>query len=335
MKSFLLVPLAALLMSCSNVPVCQSKMAPQPRCHPVRQHVWHPDAKSELPYIVEMPKAGVKAKAVVVLVVGQDGTLCDYKSLTRALVKHGYAVYGSEHRTMKYDSVESRRGKAVPWHQWVEDLQNFTLKVVRKEQPKLPIYYHAHSFGAVVAMESVAECGKNAAKKDIVPKGLILQSPAYAMLPERSVALVAALASPLSWVRIKQLTFLEQHGMAMTTDPDWNCAWLKSEDRVGEGYRIGWFLEALKMGRKARLASENEHLPPVLALEGRKDFVTLGGEPGTLLAKKQADYEAYLKNQHKTKQWDVRSYPGAHLLTEGPGKTEVIRDIVGWLDAQP
>ena len=72
---------------------------------------------------------------------------------------------------------------------------------------------------------------------------------------------------------------------------------------------------------------------PVLVLEVKEDFVTLGGSPDTPVAKPRAEHETYLRNQRDKNKWDWRRYPGAHLLTEGPGKTKVIHDIIGWLDS--
>ncbi len=324
------------LSSCvSNHPTCCTHGQVQVPCHDESSQSyreWAPDARTTLPCIAEQPKRGAHVKGVVVLAVGMDGTLGDYKSLTHALTQHGYAVYGSETRTMKYDSVKERRGRAVPWSQWPEDLRKFTETVVRKNHPHLPIYYHGHSFGAVVALEAIAEQTHSGTKS---VDGLILQSPAYALLPAQNSCLANALLWSFGYLRMPHLGLMQSRKLEMVANPPgWTCAWMQSDDRVKKGYSLSWARQVLKMGNKARIFSETDLLPPTFALWGRNDFITLGGRLGDFYAQKQSDYVDYLNLKLAKKKAKVLPYDGCHLLTEGKDKEVAIRDIIKWLDAQ-
>lgn len=322
-----------LLAGCANHVTCTPLDLAQARCHEPNATRWPSSDGKSLPAIAEMPPYGTRIKGVVILVPGMDGTLCDYRSLTHALVQHGYAVHGFEHRTMKYDPVESAQGTARDWQTWVRDLQKFTGDV-RRQHPGVPLYVHGHSFGAVVALQALAEDSRDATKRALSPDGVILQSPAYALLPAQNPWLTNAMLWPFGWMRIPQLALMESKKLEMTSSKEWNCAWMRSEDRVAKGYTLGWFRQVWKMGHKARAFSETGQLPPTLVLRGEKDFIALGGKPGQFLAQKPEGYAAYVGHLGRKPNAEKNYEEGRHLLTEGPGRQRVIRDIVAWLDAK-
>lgn len=261
----------------------------------------------------------------MILVPGWDGTMADYAFLAEHLAAHGYIVYGSEQRTGAYDPERRRHGNPDSWKAWVGDLQEFT-DFVRRKHPGLAVFYHGHSFGTLVAMRVAAE----AAKK---PDGLILQSVAMPLLIEKESALKGALIGALAWVRVPHLRLAGQLAKP-TGDSLLNCRWLNSKDRVAEGYKVRYFLEAAKLGHLARQSSKALAMP-LLALEGSMDDV---------VAPKPADkvaYDFYLRHELANGRAEVITYrDGYHTMTIPPTtdkalddtSAKALRDITAWLD---
>lgn len=261
---------------------------------------------------------------------GWDGTIADYRVLAEHLRAHGYAVYGSEQATGVHDPVAKRRGHPRHWPEWVRDLQDFT-SFVAQRHPRLPLFYHGHSFGTLVAAQTTA-----AAKVAHRPAGLILQSVAMPFLIERESALADVFMGAASWMRVPHLALIEATGRGPTGDATLNCQWLRSEDRLRIGYKVGYFHEAAKLGHQVWQTSQKLTLP-VLALEGERDNV---------VAPKPADkarYHRFLSERLRGGQADVLPYPdGYHTMTITPtgnpalNRTteKVLRDITHWLDRQ-
>ena len=309
-----------LLASCANTSKCNLPPGVDslPKSHddpPALQ--WPADSKVMLPYIKELPKHG-KPKAVVMLITGLDGVTGDYNSITRDLTARGYAVYGYENRSTVYGPPEER-GSPRAWKPWVDDLLSFDRKV-RGEQPGLPVFWHAHSFGAVTALAALARPGVQP------PKGLILHSPGYALMQPSNV-LGRGLGSAFGWARLPHISMMDRAGKMIAEDPLWDCRWKHSDDRVRKGITVRFISLARKMGKDA-LAEARQLPAPTLAIWGGKDGIARG-------LSSWDEYDAFMDKTlcgpALTKQ---RFEKGGHLLTEGVTQEAALAEIGGWLARQ-
>lgn len=267
------------------------------------------------------------AKAVVILVPGWDASMMDYTVLAKHLAAHGYLVYGSEQRTGAYDPKPLRRGNPANREEWVRDLEAFTALVARRHRG-LPIFYHGHSFGTVVAMEAAAE-RKDGGRL----RGLVLQSVAMPFIEEHST--LEALAGAAPCVQMPHLRLIESTGRGPTGSKTLNCQWLRSPDRVAEGYKLRYFKKVCELGHEARASSRSLRLP-VLALEGEKDQV-VAPQPKDMTA-----YDRYLRQELCGGKAKVIAYgDGYHTMTITPTgdaaldrtTRKALADITSWLDA--
>ncbi len=332
MKSLLALGIAVCSLGCTaiNRPSCRLPCGVSP-AEPAHRKPYGPQpwqsTDAAFPYSVWAPKNARPVKAVVILAPGWDGTMRDYAALAEHLAAHGYVVYGSEQRSGVYDPKKGRRGNPRAWHEWVRDLQGFTA-FVRRKHPGLPLFYHGHSFGTLVATQTASEATQK-------PAGLILQSMAMPLLIEKESAAKGALIGAFAWLRVPHLRLAGEVAKP-TGDEVLNCQWLHSRDRVAEGYKVRYFLQAAKLGHQARLSSRALHLP-VLALEGEQDSV-VAPKPGD----KQA-YDQYLRHELRGGRAEVIAYRhGYHTMTIPPTghpaldqtASKALRDITAWLDRQ-
>lgn len=150
--------------------------------------------------------------------------------------------------------------------------------MVRRTHPGAPVFYHGHSLGALMVIEAAARA--DAATK---PKGIILHSPAFALMVARKPA-INVLLTPISWIHVPHLRMLDAEKLGPPGSTQ-ICQWMKSADRVRKGYQIGFVEKAASLGREARLSSPKVELP-VLALAGGNDQLS------ALNRNQQADYLA-------------------------------------------
>lgn len=138
-------------------------------------------------------------------------------------------------------------------------------------------------------------------------------------------ALRNALLLPFFWVRVPQLLLVNPRWNGPFEDPEVNCRWLKSKDRVRRGYQMGFLLRAAALGHDARLHSRELSLP-VLVLGGGNDRISaFGTQP-------QAYYD-YLSGEVAGGRADFVFYrEGFHILTEGSTRARALAAIVNWLD---
>ncbi len=320
---------AVVNLAVNRPPCCPPKDAPPltPSHEKPPRHVWASFDGRRFPYLEALPPSPRKPKAVVILVPGWDGTTGDFRPLTAELVKHGYAVYGSEDRYQRYDPVVLGRGWASDWHAWVHDLQAFTQKV-RMLQPGVPIYYHGHSMGCLIAVQATA-----GAQPQV--DGLVLQSPAIAMMHDKESAFLKAAEILFFWARPPHLSGMYLMGKDLTGDRAWDCAWMSSSDRVHAGYTLHFFSQTLRMGHEALQTSRQlreQHLP-VLGLEGGEDQAATILQPAGRLCEYitedlRAEYKPYRNGHHLITAGEIENGKG------GLVKDEAIGDIVRWLDGK-
>jgi len=325
---FASMALALSLSSCAHVN--------QPRCKDYEVRPFEPwphqgqwqTGTATLPYSCWPASPPKQPRAVVILVQGWDSSGRDYDSIGRRLAREGYAVYASENRCGQCDSNPRRRGTTPgSGHDWVEDLANFTT-MVRQKHPGVPFFYHGHSMGCLVAIETVAEADKAGQ-----PKGLILHSPAMPMMSENRRLVLNALLLPVAWVRAPHLRIIDPEKNGPFASAEVNCRWLKSSDRVRRGYEVEFVRKAAGLGHEARLDSRTLTIP-VLAMGGGSDWIVSRNK------KVQKEYIAYLSREvaggpeNAGGHAQSRFYPdGHHILTEGPTGQRALDDIVQWLAA--
>jgi alpha-beta hydrolase superfamily lysophospholipase len=321
MKLICSLTLMLLLASCSNISRCKlpGGLEPFPRCQ--REpfaHQWTTEDGVALPYLKAMPQSA-QPRAVVILVTGLEGVTGDYASITHELTRQGYAVYGSENRSTVY-GPPGQQGNPRDWKPWVRDLRTFSNKV-RAMHPRLPIFWHSHSFGAVTALAALGGL-----PEADMPAGLILHSPGYALM-KKPRWWESAIGSALAGVRVPHITLMGVGGFAITTDETWDCRWKGSEDRLRRGIKVRFITQARKMGRVSLAQSTRLHLP-TLALWGGADKLSpgLGGKNAV------SEYRTFMEQQLSGPALKIIAYDqGGHLLTEGSTKHKALADIVTWL----
>jgi alpha-beta hydrolase superfamily lysophospholipase len=292
---------------------------------------WMTSDGAALPYSVWQAKGGRK-KAVVILAPGWDATMRDYTSLAEYLSAHGYAVYGSEQRGGVYDPVPARRGDERDWRAWPRDMTEFT-RFVAKRNPGSPIFYHGHSFGALVVLEAAHQARND--RSAVAPRGLVLQSVAMPFVMRLENSPFRTMLSVFDNARYPQLTMIEIMHSRPTGDNVLNSLWVHSPDRLTSGYTVRFFRAACALGHAARVAARDDG-PPTLALKGQKDGVV------AYLATQKMAYDSFLTRTLRGGKADVIRYEnGYHTMTIPHSGNSVIdavsakakADIVAWLDA--
>jgi len=253
----------------------------------------------------------------------------DYPVMGQYLSKRGYEVYGSEQRTGIYDPKRNRRGNPTNPKDWVRDAQAFTAFVARRNGGA-PIYYYGHSFGGIVSLATTHE-----SPPESRPKGVIVESIAMPLLIDGKSFVKAVLLMPFEWWRIPHLRLAESLGKDPIGNPSASCQWLRSPDRLREGYKVRYLVAAAKVGHQVRKHSR-EYRFPVLVLTGEKDVVIAPDE------KSKKKLRAYLTEELCDGRARVISYPNGHhsmiLSPTGDANTDgttgkLLRDVVAWLDA--
>ncbi|MEO6741632.1 MAG: alpha/beta hydrolase [Chthoniobacteraceae bacterium] len=293
---------------------------PFPKCQTnPPAHKWPAMGGVMLPYMLALP-AG-KPRGVVLLVPGWDSVTGDYAPITRELVRHGYAVYGSENRTFAYGPPDMQ-GTARDWHPWVEDVKAFS-RFVKARHPGVPVFWHGHSFGAVEVLQAAAEASGSAA-----PAGIIVHSPGFALMPERKNFLRGVLYGSVAWATFPQVSQAEKKSLLPTLDELWNCRWLHSDDRLRQGYKVRFLITSTDMGIAARPTSRTLTLP-VLAMRGGKDRLAINGDES-----QRSEYDGYMTHElagGRAEQFYRAE--GGHMLHEGSTQRAALRAITCWLDA--
>ncbi|MFZ4764866.1 MAG: alpha/beta fold hydrolase, partial [Roseimicrobium sp.] len=260
-----------------------------------------------------------------IVVPGWDSVTTDYRLVAERLAREGCAVYGSEARTGVYDPVKDRRGNPENWHDWVADLKAFT-QFVRHKHPGLPLFFHGHSFGGVLALQVAAE------SPEAPPRGVIVHSPGYPFMLESEHTLAMAALRSMAWFRFPHLRWMGRMRRFPTNDAAFNGQWVASEDRLQAGYKVRYLWRAFELGHQARLSSRTLALP-VLAFGGGLDRVNAMSD------EKREAYRCYLMRElaggpataggHTTAYWYE---DGCHTLTAQPTKERLLTAITTWMN---
>jgi alpha-beta hydrolase superfamily lysophospholipase len=321
-----------LLTGCNgwNTPRCRqiTRVTPLPPAHVNVEAApkWTSFDGSQFPYKAWLTQRE-KPKAMVILICGWDSTTIDYTILGEHLAKNGYLVYASELRTGVYDPEVRRRGNPKNWRDWVEDLRSFTTFVVKKH-PGLPLFYHGHSFGSLVALSAATDAQW---RPEI--KGVVIQSPALPLLLKKEDLIKTVVLLPFHGLRVPHLQMGPGPQRAPTGSEKLNCRWLSSADRLHAGYKIRYFTIAAELGYHVRKLCGTIRVP-VLALAGDQDEV-VAPRPGN-----KEEYRRYLRKELCAGNAEVIAYPdGFHAMvvpkTGDPRldrtSHKVLTDIAHWL----
>ncbi len=262
---------------------------------------------------------GVRPKAAVVVIPGWDAALGDYANIGGALAKEGMAVYGMELRWQRWDPVVPERGDPADWHRWVTDAREF-IEWVRRREPRLPVIVHGHSFGSMVAMQAAAEMPPS----EEPLAGLIVHSPGFPFMQRQPSWLVGSLHA-LTAVRLPHLWIMKKRGVRLSDDRLWNCRWMNSDDRLMEGYKGRYLLEAYALGQEVRKSSRTLDLP-ILALAGDRDTLVAPDGP------QMAAYLAYLQRELAGGNAESKIIHGQfHVLNQGSSQNAVLNAIRRWV----
>ncbi len=110
-----------------------------------------------------VPKKG-KVKAAVQIAHGMAEQASRYERFAKALVVEGYAVYAKDHRGHGKTAGDLENvgffAKEDGWVKVVDDMHDLT-KIIKKENPKLPVILFGHSMGSMLARHYIFLYGKD------------------------------------------------------------------------------------------------------------------------------------------------------------------------------
>ena len=316
-----LTALASTLSACGglNRKACPlpTGLAPLPPSHAAGGPAWTARDGHSFPVTI-WKNSGYRSEAAVILIPGWDAALADYANIGQALAAEGAAVYGTEMRWQRWDPVAAKRGDPRDWHRWVADVGEF-IHWVRQREPDRPLIVHGHSFGAMVAMQATAEMAERER-----PAGLIVHSPGFPFMQKQPAPLVGAL-HVLSSVRLPHLWIMKKRGVRLCDDAVWDCRWMNSDDRLLEGYKGRFLLEAYALGQAVRKSSRTLNLP-ILALAGDRDSL-VAPDDNRMLA-----YKRYLCCELAGGRAELKVFPGQfHVLNRGSSERETLRAMRRWV----
>ena len=267
-----------------------------------------------------------RPRAVIVGVPGWNGTAGDIAPLGRYLAGRGMRVYSTgvrgQHGDLTAASLRTK-GQAGDGRLWERDFYEFAAWV-RKRHPKTPLFLYGQSMGSLTAILVSSEMSSG----DVRPSGIILHSPAVAMM----------YASPLvrlfvgEWRSLYPRRLLFNVGLipgdkpALTSDAKFDRFWGRSVDRVRPGFTWSFFDETLKLGARARSAAAQMDLP-VIVLTGDKDPIGTAGVGQGAFARLMRRIPAEAKERQ-------RFADGYHDLIHDSNEPQALRCIADWLDRQ-
>ena len=275
------------------------------------------------------------AKASVVVAHGMAEHAARYARFGTALAAQGYAVYAPDHRghgrTAGGDDGLGWAG-ADGWNAIVGDLGRVVAHV-REQHAGLPLFMFGHSMGSMLAQRVAQVHGEELA--GLILSGTTGSAPnlGAGIAAAQGMALLRGDRAPSALQRVMfadfNKPFAPQPGFEwLSRDADEVRAYV-DDPRCGFTFSNRLLLDMLR-GYAATWKPENERrLPvtlPVLMFAGELDPVGRNTVAVTQLAER---YRALGLRDVETK-----FYPGArHETLNETNRDEVVRDVVGWLDA--
>lgn len=249
-------------------------------------------------------------KAVVLLVHGIGEHSGRYTHVLAHLAENGYAVYAIDHRG--HGRSEGLRFYLPSFDLAVDDLALY-LDQIEAAHPSQKVFVYGHSMGALIGLLFVLRHQDRLA--GFVSSGTPLT--VGSGVPKLVVQLAQILAQIAPKARVIMLA-----DNALSRDPAVEDA-LKADPLVNQGrQRIGTVAELVNQAQVARSQLDQLHIP-LLVLHGGGDKIT------------PPSGSDFLYTQARSTDKTIQIYPGLyHELHNEPEKTEILADIVAWMDAR-
>jgi alpha-beta hydrolase superfamily lysophospholipase len=278
----------------------------------------------QLAYRKWEPESG-QVRAVLAAAPGWNGTACDVAPLGRYLDKRGIAVYSLSMRGQHGDlTAASRRSKGdvESEQRWESDFFEFT-EWIHRRHPRTPLLLYGQSMGALTALLVSAKEAQDGSAR---PRGVILHSPAVAMMYTWPVVriFVDGMRAVYPHRLLFAISLIPGDEPALTNNAKFDLYWGESVDRVEPGFTWSFFDESLKLGARARMGAAQLHRP-VLMLTGDQDPIGPAGVGQGAFAR--------LLRTFPTREKQRRRFPdGYHDLLHDSNAEEAVRCIGDWVD---
>jgi alpha-beta hydrolase superfamily lysophospholipase len=220
---------------------------------------------------------------------------------------------------------EGTKGHIDDGRLWERDFSEF-VEWVQRRHTGIPLFLYGQSMGSLVAMLVLSE--SNRSGHQIRPAGIILHSPAVAMLYASPIVRlgVAQLRSFKPRALLFRIGLISGEKPALTNNPEFDRYWGLSRDRVRPGFSWAFFDETLKLGARARTAASSMEVP-VIVLTGDKDPIGTAGVGQGAFARFMRSIPA----QEKERQ---RFADGYHDLIHDSNRADAVQRVADWLDRQ-
>ncbi len=287
-------------------------------------------------YVYKWTPEGPEIKGVVQIAHGMAEHAGRYNDFARFLNENGYVVYADDHRGHGKTSPDELgyMGEGDVFHLMVDNLKELT-DIIKKENPKLPVFLLGHSMGSFISLRYSELYGSEL-------KGLILSgSNGKQNLKFSFGTLVAKMEMKKKGPKapatlMDKLSFGDFNSKFKPnrTNSDWLTRDTKEVDKYledavcGTIHSTSYFYHLLR-GLKDNYKDENlNKIPPqlpILLLAGKKDPVGLMGQGVKRLQNSLKDVGI--------KKVEMKLYDDArHEILNEINKEEVYDDILTFLD---
>ncbi|NWG05313.1 MAG: lysophospholipase [Chloroflexi bacterium] len=250
------------------------------------------------------------SKALVALVHGLGEHVGRYAHVGRALTDAGYTLIGFDLRG--HGKSGGARGHTPSLDAYMQDIRQF-FQFLSQRYPSIPHFLYGHSLGGLLSLTYAIQYGEGL-------KGIVVTGPALRSALQEQKAKVA-LAKLLGSLAPAMTIPSGLDPQALSHDPEIIKAYIE-DPLVHDKTSMGFGKAALN-AIDLCFSRAKEFTPPLLLMHGKADRITYpsGSEDFVSLARE--------KNRDVTlKLWDGMY----HEIHNEPGKAEVIRFMLEWLD---
>ncbi|MEM6708064.1 MAG: alpha/beta fold hydrolase [Pseudomonadota bacterium] len=288
------------------------------------------------PYAVRWQPSG-HVRAVVALAHGMGEHVRRYDAVASVLAAHGYAVYGKDHRGHGRSLVSDAQGDlgVDGWNSNLADMRTL-VETAQRDNPGVPTLLLGHSMGAMLSQQFVYRYG------------YLIDGVALSGSPGFAHPLAALIPTVLAYVErwrqghdgdseLLQGALFGKSNEAFDSADATGFEWLSRDAAEVRKYvtdadcgfvlRAGSLVDLFNGAREAARQSNHATIPqtlPVYVFSGSDDPVHGGEANLTRLV------NAYRKQGLAV---ELKLYPGGrHELFNETNRTEVIDDLLSWLD---
>lgn len=255
-------------------------------------------------------------KGVLILVHGLGEHSGRYCEVVAALTAAGYAVFAFDNQG--HGRSEGQRGHINSWQDYRENIEAFG-KIVRQQEPTVPLFLMGHSLGGLIVLDYVLRCAQSPVFQALKVCGIIVSAPPIQPMGGTANSLRILLARLLSGI-LPRLTLnmgLDKSGLSRNREMMEHLA----EDPLIHPYvTLRWGSETLDTIEwvKAHIA---QLALPVLITHGEADPIMAPA----------GSREIY--RQIQTADKTLTLYPGSYHEPHNDLDAEVVvSDLVNWLD---